>query len=111
VTDRGSAERAAQWFLKRGAALVVITQGERGAIVIGSDGVAEYPAFPVTPVDTTAAGDAFAGAFGASLADNAPVSDAVRRGLAAGALAVGVRGASPSLPSAAAIDAFLAAQR
>ncbi len=111
VTDRGSAERAAQWFLKRGAALVVITQGERGAIVIGSDGVAEYPAFPVTPVDTTAAGDAFAGAFGASLADNAPASEAVRRGLAAGALAVGVRGASPSLPSAAAIDAFLAAQR
>jgi ribokinase len=109
VTDRSSAERAGQWFLEHGAALVVITQGERGAIVIGGDGVAGYPAFPVTPVDTTAAGDAFAGAFGASLARNAPVLEAVRRGLAAGALAVGVRGASPSLPTAAAIDAFLAA--
>jgi ribokinase len=109
VTDRSSAERAGQWFLAHGAALVVITQGERGAIVIGGEDVAEYPAFPVTPVDTTAAGDAFAGAFGASLARNAPVSEAVRRGLAAGALAVGVRGASPSLPTAAAIDAFLAA--
>jgi ribokinase len=109
VTARSSAERAAEWFLERGVALVVITQGERGAIVIGGDGVAEYPAFPVTPVDTTAAGDAFAGAFGASLARNAPVSEAVRRGLAAGALAVGVRGASPSLPTGAAIDAFLGA--
>jgi len=111
VTDRGSAERAAQWFLEHGAALVVITQGKHGAIVVGDAGVAEYPAFSVTPVDTTAAGDAFAGAFGASLARNAPVSEAMRRGLAAGALAVGVRGASPSLPTSAAIDSFLAAQR
>lgn len=111
VTDRSSAELAAQWFLERGAALVVITQGKHGAIAIGGAGVAEHPAFPATPVDTTAAGDAFAGAFGASLARNAPVSEAIRRGLAAGALAVGVPGASPSLPTAAAVDAFLAAQR
>jgi ribokinase len=111
VTDLSSAEQAARWFLDRGATIAMITRGERGAIVLGSDGLEEYPAFPATPVDTTAAGDAFTGALGASLARGASLPEALQRGLAAGALAVTVRGASPSLPTAEAIDAFLAAQR
>ena len=45
-----------------------------------------------------------------ALAGGASLPDALRRGLAAGALAVTVRGASQSLPTAAAIDTFLAAQ-
>jgi ribokinase len=110
VTGRRSAERAALWFLDRGVSIAMITRGALGAIVAGPDGVAEYPAFPATPVDTTAAGDAFSGALGGSLARGAPLSEALRRGLAAGALAVGVRGASPSLPTSEAVDAFLAAQ-
>jgi ribokinase len=110
ITDQSSAQLAARWFHERGVGTVVITEGERGALVIGPDGVAEYPAFPVTPVDTTAAGDAFSGALGASLAAGASLPDALRRGLAAGALAVTVRGASPSLPTAEAVAAFLAAQ-
>jgi ribokinase len=111
VTDRSSAELAARWFLDHGVAIAVITRGEDGALVIGPDGIEEYPAFPATPVDTTAAGDAFAGALGASLARDASLTEALRRGLAAGALAVSVRGASPSLPTADAVDALLASQR
>jgi ribokinase len=111
VTDLSSAEQAARWFLDRGATIAMITRGERGAVVLGSDGLEEYPAFPATPVDTTAAGDAFTGALGASLARGASLPEALQRGLAAGGLAVSVRGASPSLPTAEAIDAFLAAQR
>ena len=110
VTDRRSAEQAARWFLDRGVSIAMITRGAHGVIVVGSDGVAEYPAFPATPVDTTAAGDAFSGALGASLARGASLAEALRRGLAAGALAVTVRGASTSLPTAEAVDAFLAAQ-
>ena len=111
VTGRRSAEQAAQWFLDRGVSIAMITRGDLGVIVAGPDGLAEYPAFPATPVDTTAAGDAFSGALGGSLASGASLSEALRRGLAAGALAVTVRGASPSLPTAEAVDAFLAAQR
>jgi ribokinase len=111
VTDPSSAELAARWFLDRGAATAMITRGERGAVVLDRAGVAEYPAFPARPVDTTAAGDAFSGAFGASLARGTSLPEAVRRGLAAGALAVTVRGASPSLPMAPVIDSFLAEQR
>ena len=111
VTDRRSAEQAARWFFDQGVAIAIITLGERGALLIGPDGVAEYPAFPATPVDTTAAGDAFSGAFGASLAHGTSLPEALRRGLAAGALAVTVRGASTSLPTADAVEAFLAAHR
>ena len=110
VTDRRSAEQAARWFLDRGVSIAMITRGAHGVIVVGSEGVAEYPAFPATPVDTTAAGDAFSGALGASLARGSSLAEALRRGLAAGALAVTVRGASTSLPTAEAVDAFLAAQ-
>lgn len=109
VTSHHSAVRAARWFLDRGVTIAMITRGEHGVLVMGREGAQEYPALAVTPVDTTAAGDAFAGALGASLAGGAPLPDALRRGLAAGALAVTVRGASQSLPTAAAIDAFLAA--
>jgi ribokinase len=108
VTDRRSAEQAARWFISRGVSIAMITRGAYGVIVVGPDGVAEYPAFPATPVDTTAAGDAFCGALGASLARGDSLREALRRGLAAGALAVTVRGASTSLPTAEAVDAFLA---
>jgi ribokinase len=110
VTDRRSAEQAARWFLDRGVSVAMITRGAHGVIVVEPGGVAEYPAFPATPVDTTAAGDAFSGALGASLARGASLPEALGRGLAAGALAVTVRGASTSLPTAEAVDAFLAAQ-
>ena len=110
VTSHHSAVRAARWFLDRGVTIAVITRGEHGVLVMGREGAQEYPALTVTPEDTMAAGDAFTGALGASLAGGASLPDALRRGLAAGALAVTVRGANQSLPTAAAIDTFLAAQ-
>lgn len=67
-----------------------------------------FPVFQVEPVDTTAAGDAFAGALGAALAGGRSLEDAIRYGAAAGALAVSKRGASPSIPTAAEIEELLA---
>jgi len=53
----------------------------------------------VTPVDTTAAGDAFVGAFAAALAEGKPLEQAALWGNAAGALATTGLGAQPSLPT------------
>ena len=107
VHDRASAAEAGRWFLDRGVRTAVVTLGERGAVVVEADGVTELPAYRVPAVDTTAAGDAFTGALGAALSRQSSLREALRRGMAAAALAVTIRGASPSLPTAAAIDDFL----
>jgi ribokinase len=85
------------------------TEGEGGSTVRFADGTTVHcAAFSVEVVDSTAAGDAFAGAFAASLAEGASYGVALTRGNAAGALACTVAGAQPSLPTAAAIDALVA---
>ena len=55
----------------------------------------------VDVVDATGAGDAFAGAFAVGIASGATVSEAARLGVRAGAWAVTVAGAQPSLPTMA----------
>lgn len=111
AVDEASAVGAGQWFVDRGVGAAIITLAERGAVVVRSTGAQSYVAFPVQPIDTTAAGDAFAGSLAASLATGLDWDTAVLRALAAGALATTVRGASPSLPTAAQVDALLAGRQ
>ncbi|WUD70270.1 ribokinase [Streptomyces sp. NBC_00510] len=108
VDSPEAAEQAARWFLDRGVGHALITLGGAGAVSVTAGAVRHVPAFPVTPVDTTAAGDAFTGALGAALAAGLDTDTAVRRGMAAGALAITRPGASPSLPDLAAVCALLA---
>src|SRR5690348_17504658 len=54
------------WFIERGAGAALITLGARGARLVGADGGTTFDAVRVQPVDTTAAGDAVAGALGRS---------------------------------------------
>ncbi|MCK6065438.1 MULTISPECIES: ribokinase [Microbacterium] len=110
VTDPPSAEQAGRWFLDQGAGAAVITLAGQGSCVVTSDGATIVPAYPVDAVDTTAAGDAYAGYLGAALANGAPLTDAVRLATAAGALTVTKHGASPSLPVRRDVDAFLASR-
>jgi len=85
----------------------VITLGARGAAWADRRQVGLQPAFAVRVVDTTAAGDAFAGALAVALAGGKTLAQAVRFAAAAGALAVTKVGAQPSLPSRAEIAALL----
>lgn len=108
VTDADSAERAGRWFLAQGVGAAVITLAGQGSCVVTAEGAAVIPPFPVDAVDTTAAGDAYAGYLGAALANGSSLEDAVRLATAAGALTVTKQGASPSLPHRAEVEAFLA---
>lgn len=90
---------------------LVVTLGARGARYVGSDGDFGIPAPAVAAVDTTGAGDVFAGVLAASWPPN-PGSPAQRllalqRACAAGALATLLPGAGNCAPSAEAIDAAL----
>ncbi len=90
---------------------LVITLGARGARYVGADGEFAVPAPAVAAVDTTGAGDVFAGVLAASWPRN-PGSPAERlralqRACVAGALATLVPGAGDCAPEAEAIDARL----
>jgi ribokinase len=88
-----------QQLLERGVGQVVVTLGAQGVYACSPAGEFQQPAFPVSAVDTTAAGDAFVGAFAAALARGLELSAALSWGNAAGALAVTKAGAQPSLPA------------
>lgn len=63
--------------------------------------------FQVPVVDTTAAGDAFIGAFAVALANNLDLQTALLHANAAGALTVTKAGAQSSLPTLEELDQFL----
>ena len=88
--------------------LVALTLGAQGAVLL-EDGneIARAPAPKVNAVDGTAAGDAFAAALVVSLLEGRERAEALRRACAAGAIAASRRGAQPSLPTAAEVDAIL----
>ncbi len=106
-TDGSIAERLS----RTGVAITVVTLGGRGACARVGEDYALQPAFAVTPVDTTAAGDTFCGVLAAGLADGLDVPAALARAAAAGALATTKAGAQSSIPSRAELDTFIATAR
>jgi ribokinase len=90
--------------------LFAVTLGAEGALLLeGGEEVARALPPAVTAVDGTAAGDAFTACLVVSLLEERPREEALRRACAAGALAASRPGAQPSLPTAAEVDAILAA--
>ena len=88
---------------------IVVTLGLRGCVArIGGRFFAQ-PAFPVEPIDTTAAGDTFCGVLTAALSGKLSMQDALTRASAAGALACTRRGAQDSIPTERAVRALLKA--
>ena len=104
-----AARRAAELFLSWGVGHTVITLGDQGALLHSADAselVGSFSAGAV--VETTGAGDAFAGAFAAALAEDCEPLAAVRFGCAGGALSTTRMGTAPAMPTRAEIDDLLA---
>ena len=91
---------------------LLITRGAEGAEYrdLTTGQVHEQPSFRVTPVDTTGAGDTFAGYFAAALDSGADIPAALRLASAAAAVKVTRAGAGDAIPTRAEVDAFLADQ-
>ncbi|HIQ05447.1 MAG TPA: ribokinase, partial [Anaerolineae bacterium] len=93
-------EKAAQALLTRGPRSVIITLGERGALLVDHEnGTVFEPAIEVDAVDTTGAGDAFIGSLAYFLAEGRSLREAVRRANAAAAISVTKIGTQVSFPT------------
>ena len=107
---------AAETFAAFGADLPVrgllVTRGAAGAEYrdLASGRTLFQPAFAVSPVDTTGAGDCFAGWFAAGLARGEDPATALRHAAAAAALQVTRPGAGDAMPERAEVLRFLAAR-
>ncbi|MGQ0710783.1 MAG: ribokinase [Rhodoferax sp.] len=86
---------------------VVTTLGARGCVAKTPGGWVVQEAFPIEPVDTTAAGDTFCGAFAAQCAQGADTAPALRFASAAAALACTRAGAQSSIPGHGEVLAFM----
>ena len=108
--DTPSARRAAYFLLERSRAkAVVLKLGERGSFLFDREGLCVHlPAYRVSAVDTTAAGDAFTAALTLEYVRSGDLLHAMRNGNAAGALAAMHPGTQPSLPTQAALEQFCA---
>jgi ribokinase len=109
VSGPGDAAAAAGRLHELGARHVVLKLGSQGAFYSGPDGSRHVPGFPVQPIDTTAAGDAFTASLAIDLSAGMDFPEAVRRANAVGALACLKLGAQPSMPSSEELQAFLQA--
>ena len=108
----GDLEDAAQRLLKRGARNVLLKLGERGCYVALASGERVHvPAHRVKAVDTTAAGDAFNGAFATALLEGKDAISGVQWASTVAAISVTRAGAQPSMPTRGEVEAFLAAAK
>lgn len=110
LTGLSDPRAAAQALLDGGVAAVTVTLGERGSLYLarGESAPVVEPAVPVRAVDTTAAGDTFAGCLAVALSEQRPLREALARASAAAALSVQRVGASASMPTRDEIDAAAA---
>jgi ribokinase len=81
-----------------GCGTVIITLGDRGALLISADQTVHVPAVETKGVDTTGAGDAFIGSFSFFWASGKPLEEAVRRASSVAAVSVGKVGTQVSFP-------------
>jgi ribokinase len=108
LTGMQAVSIAADSLRSIGTRRLVVTLGSQGVLVIDEDGHHKLDAHTVPVVDTTAAGDAFVGAFAVALTEHRSTREAAVWGNAAGALAVTAAGAQPSLPDRPQLEDFLA---
>ena len=96
--DPANPEELAHDLIRLGVRQVVMTLGERGALIVNSSSSKKIPATPLSAVDTTGAGDAFNAGLAMALACGEGLESAVEFAVVTGGIAVTKEGVIPSLP-------------
>src|ERR1017187_5297672 len=97
LSGRSSPEEAAAFFGEHGVSSTVVKLGANGCVLFDDRAPARIPGFAVKAVDSTGAGDCFAGAFLAGLQRGMTPAGAARFANAVGALSVQRPGATTGL--------------
>ena len=102
----GTPEDIARELIKQGVKTVIVTLGDKGAVIVNASSSTHVPAIEVSAVDTTGAGDAFNAGLATALAFGASLEDAVRLAVITGGLAVTREGVVPALPTRGEVAEF-----
>jgi ribokinase len=94
----------------RGVGNLVVTRGEKGALVMTDQGVTEVHGVQIDVVDTTGAGDAFNSGLAVALAEGKDLHQAVKFAACAGAIACTKLGVIPSFGDRATVEQLYAKQ-
>jgi ribokinase len=87
----------------------IVTAGARGAYAVSGDGTQVHAsARPITPIDTTGAGDTFVGVLANGIAEGLEVGPAMERACAAASLSCLTAGAQAGMPQREALERYLA---
>ena len=82
ITGEKDLKKAAKILYEWGANLIIITLGEKGALLYNGEKFMKFGALPINEiVDPTGAGDAFAGGFLAHYAKKKPIEKCIKQGL------------------------------
>ncbi len=108
ATGKAEPQALLQELSRRFLLQVVVTQGASGVMACDRTGaLTRMPAMAIQAVDTTGAGDTFAGVLTAALIEGRSLRDALARASVAAALCCGSAGAQQPQPSRAEIEAAL----
>ena len=95
---KGTLREKADSLLKKGVGVLILTEGDKGVTIVGKDSEIKITAPKMKAVDTTAAGDTFAGAFAYGLARDWDIKKAAEFAVKAASLSVTKVGAQSSIP-------------
>ncbi len=110
VVDANSARKAAEMLLSTGVKAVIVTLGSKGFLLAEGNTTELVPAMEVQAVDTTAAGDAFAGSLAVGLAQGQSLREAALFANRVAAFSVTRLGAQPSMPTRSELEEFILQQ-
>ncbi len=99
ITDNDSVVEASKVLLKRGIKNIIVTLGDKGAILVTENCTTEFSVEKVNVVDTTAAGDAFNGALAYSLNVGKSINESIIFANKVASIAVTQLGAQTSMPT------------
>ena len=96
--DPVAADELGRELVRAGVQHVIVTMGEKGAVVVNESVCKHFPALTMQAVDTTGAGDAFNAGLATALAFGTTLESAVQVAIVTGGLAVTREGVIPALP-------------